>query len=526
MKRLANVILILLMGPVLFSIASCPGEEGGDIAWTGSALSLSVSPDGHGGYMGIVIPPTVGHKARVDYPGVTCFRLNHLVLISDVVVNDDGTEVTFKLTFFSEEDLDLAWFRLASTGATLVTTPDVVNGRGENVFVLGPLATGGALTLSLRFNPASSNGYSLDFDFLEIRERVAYSSDLANPGVGNLEELFTISRDFGDKFQLTFDSPNKNVNPVWSPGAEWIAFERLLPNDQCSDGGVHFPTQIFIVHPDGSNLTQIAPHHYKTGHATFNPTGDLLAYSCQAQCDNGDGTVEVCLHDLRTGTEKIWFHGAFSWLDQVQIPRWSPDGAYVIMTAKDPVFHVKRWYYAPVDPLTGDTLQVIDPDTGNPLPLPVPFLANGKTRVFPDGVRHKLETHEWGWAPDSRHAVLRVYDYVMTSSGAWPLKDLGVVALDFFQTIQSPDLPVLPEYEWVAHFADGNPVHPRFDKSGTKVFFHVDPNSTYSELQYTEMLDYTPVDHRSRTAFLADGAYNVTPAPFVPALPEYFPNFQ
>ena len=136
-----------------------------------------------------------------------------------------------------------------------------------------------------------------------------------------------------DRYQVTRDSVQPNSTPDWSPGAEWIVFERLVPYN-CM-GSIHNRSQVFIAHPDGSNVTQISQGMYQAGFASFNPTGDLLAYDCRLECDGVGYATNICLYDLATGTQTQMISGVGYQTDIVNSPTWSPDGNYLIYSAKE-----------------------------------------------------------------------------------------------------------------------------------------------------------------------------------------------
>jgi hypothetical protein len=516
MKKPDKLLVFALLIPAMAVVCSCGSDDESEDA-DPVPIVLKVFPESEGGYNASVIPSKSGAGWRIPYPGVTCYRANHIIHLEDVVISPDGAQISFYIASRSAKAIDMLWFRLStSRGTTMATMPQVTNGRGEDIYVVGPLDDFGRVLISLKVNPPGPDGYSLFFDFLDVKERIVYSSNRANPGVYDLEEIFTIDHDGAGIFQVTRDSPNITTNPVWSPGGEWIAFEQLLPFD-CAGKPLN-RSQVFIVHPDGSNFTRVSQKNmFRASSPTFNPTGELLAYDCRPKCEGDpDTTINVCLYDLRTKTREALFSGVGYFGDQLQVPRWSPDGNIMVMrgnTVTASGFEIPQYVYAPMDPETGDSLG-----------SPTPFLKSSKKALFPDGHYYKLDVWDLAWAPDSRHMVVNCnWLWRKAQSVRWKFIFTGLAIFDFKDLIQKPSLPTVPEITKVAYPREGKPNFPDFNKTGNLLFFDRFHNSNWVDIQYIELDDYVPVVERQREVFLADGFYNRVPGLLPPALRTYFP---
>jgi hypothetical protein len=497
-----------------------------------TAVVITVTQGADLNYQAATSPPVVDSGDRYAYPGVTCYLANGRILITSAIVSPDGKTITLTYSNSSGVDFGMVWLLLDSAGATLTTDPAIDgNAAGDKVFVIGPLANGASHSLALSFDAFTTAGYTVALNFLDVRPRIVYSSDRAALGdevthnPESIRTLYSLDRTLPDLFTVT-PTTTRDLNPVWSPGGEWIAFERMTPTVVPS-GDIRLPTQINLIHPDGSEGGyggRINHDLYLTSSATFNPTGELLAFAGRLYDeDNPDTTYNVYLYDIKTGAKKIWFPGAPYDMALICNPKWSPDGQYVVMNTLSGT-GVIRWWYARVDPLTGDTIPLFD-SLGNRVTQPVVFESNGLVKVNPDGTKHQLKMQEWHWAPDSRHVAVLGED----------VRTVGVVQTTFagqsiidFQSIIDTKIETLPQVPdvvtYVAYGGDGECRYAGFDPAGSQLWFYRTVSSANSLLQYTPLTNYapTPPAHQ-RTTFLSDGFYNFTAALWTPARPEFFP---
>ena len=106
--------------------------------------------------------------------------------------------------------------------------------------------------------------------------------------------------------------------PAWSPNGEWIAFGL----DEDADEAFIFPTRLYFVHPDGSQLTPITDN--VQGMAAFpvwSPDGNLY-YALDGAGASADGIYE---YDLDSNTHILLIAGAD--LRPISV---SPDGQFLV----------------------------------------------------------------------------------------------------------------------------------------------------------------------------------------------------
>lgn len=501
-RSVPEIILGLFLG--FFVLSGCGSGSGLDrdeAARVHFVLQVRSNPAGFGSK---VLVPNLKAGWPMDYPGVTAFRANHQLKIREVVVSPDGKLVCFSIVSQSALPLGLVWFTVKVKGADLATPPRVVNGRGENVFVAGPLPAAGRQSVVLEVKNFST-GYNLELDFMEVFERIAFDSNRSDPPGGSAMELFTVSPDGRDRFQLTRNSNTYNGTAVWSPGAEWLAFERVTPM-LCGSTERYRP-QIFEIHPDGASLTQRSVNVYFASSATYNPNGNFLAYDCRPDCMIPVPDFNICRWDRKTNTQTYLFKGDAFYQRGIFQPRWSPDGRYMVMNAKHPISGANLWVYAEMDPWTGDSLSA-----------PAILLQGNLTQRLPDGNTYRIFIQDFTWAPDSRHVAL---DCIYYQVGVGAIFE-GIALADFQAMIQSPTLPVVPVILEAANVADGIPHFPRFDATGTQLWFDNYLGEFSIDLQYVELTDYTPRTG-GRITFIHDDFINRIPALFRTPRPEFFP---
>jgi TolB protein len=95
---------------------------------------------------------------------------------------------------------------------------------------------------------------------------------------------------------------------AWSPEGSWLAF---------SSG---FDPSIYLVRPNGSDLTRLTDNSGQDFGLSWSPNGDQLAYA-----SNKDGDMEIYILDLATLQEIKLTENDFS----DQEPAWSPDGSKI-----------------------------------------------------------------------------------------------------------------------------------------------------------------------------------------------------
>lgn len=114
----------------------------------------------------------------------------------------------------------------------------------------------------------------------------------SSAGIG---ELYIVAADGTGLRKLTSD-PARYENPAWSPGGDWIAFEKGKNDDW----------GLYLVRPDGSGLRRVEGENLF--HPSWSPDGERLA--------------------VVTGKESAYF-GAVLSLDDAELRRFTPQGLSV-----------------------------------------------------------------------------------------------------------------------------------------------------------------------------------------------------
>jgi len=159
---------------------------------------------------------------------------------------------------------------------------------------------------------------------------------------GTVERIVDLDIDAGDGSKITAGV----YTPSWSPDGEWIAFGL----DQSANEPLVFPTQLYLVHPDGSQLTPLTNN--EQGMAAFPvwSSEGVLYYSLNGVNASLDGIYE---YDPQADSHSLLIAG--SGLFPLSI---SPDGQFLIY-AQDGGLDI--WGFA-----RQEITPVISGDTSNP----------------------------------------------------------------------------------------------------------------------------------------------------------------
>ncbi len=198
-------------------------------------------------------------------------------------------------------------------------------------------------------------------------ERIAFDSDRAGD---NNRDIYVMDRDGGNIRRLT-DHPSFDLLPAWSPDGSRIAFMSVRDSEwsAANPAAAPFAANIYLVNPDGTNLTRLTntPNHDQS--PAWAPDGSTIAFSREI-----DGKAQLFLMDpdgenqrrLRTsdtydsapafssdGT-RIAFYSVAGDTAHIRVmaldgsaaeqvtqrypenygPQWSPDGTLICYTAR------------------------------------------------------------------------------------------------------------------------------------------------------------------------------------------------
>ncbi len=146
---------------------------------------------------------------------------------------------------------------------------------------------------------------------------------------------FTSDRDGGGIYLMASDGSNQrrltaeftqcqipDAAMAWSPDGRWFSFL------SCLDG----PPDIYIVRPDGSDLTNLTHNPATDEHPYWSPDGRRLAFG-----SDRDGNKEIYLLDLQAALQGKEDAGLIRLTDNpaVDVPAgWSPDGTRLLFLSE------------------------------------------------------------------------------------------------------------------------------------------------------------------------------------------------
>jgi Tol biopolymer transport system component/DNA-binding winged helix-turn-helix (wHTH) protein len=165
-----------------------------------------------------------------------------------------------------------------------------------------------------QFVPVSPGFSARDVVFSNDRKWMAYVSV---PGYS----LWRSRSDGTARQQLTF-SPLEAQQPRWSPDGKQIAFLGTHPGRVC---------KMMLIAAQGGAPHEILPENANESDVTWSPDGNHLAFGRAVWGNRGmDAKPAIYIADLRTAT-----FATLSGSDDLFMPRWSPDGKYLVAITKD-----------------------------------------------------------------------------------------------------------------------------------------------------------------------------------------------
>ena len=138
------------------------------------------------------------------------------------------------------------------------------------------------------------------------------------------DDIFVMDYGGGGSHRLT-DGRGFNEYPSWSPDGRWIVFNST--RDGVADSaGTGYYRDLYIMHPDGSEIHRLTSHFGTFNFAAWNPNGHTLAF----ESDRG-GTWDVYTMGIDgSGLEQVTHEKGGG---SAGFPRWSPDGKRVVFGA-------------------------------------------------------------------------------------------------------------------------------------------------------------------------------------------------
>ena len=139
-----------------------------------------------------------------------------------------------------------------------------------------------------------------------------------NSGRDGNSNIYVMDDDGSNVQRLTFtQDPQADGRPVWSPDGTCIAFVR-----DTHDGVRDQKYEVFLMHPDGSNVQQLTNDGKSKSTGTWSPDGHHLAFTTY---NNG---YEIYVMDILTREVVQLTHNPGE-RDGASYPSWSPNGKYI-----------------------------------------------------------------------------------------------------------------------------------------------------------------------------------------------------
>ncbi|HET6837890.1 MAG TPA: hypothetical protein VFH24_07580 [Gemmatimonadales bacterium] len=179
--------------------------------------------------------------------------------------------------------------------------------------------------------------------------------------LGEFKREIYIMESNGSGMRKLSTGDSDDSEPEWSPDGSRIAFSSL-PLD--GNGNPAGEQRIWVMHPDGSNRTPLAP-----GFApSWSPDGSRLVFV------RGLGGQETALFVMASdGSGATQITDPRPDADQDQYPEWSPDGEYIAFS---------RLQFSQTVPAT---LMLVRPDGSGLLALSRPLIQGYQPSWSPDG---------------------------------------------------------------------------------------------------------------------------------------------
>lgn len=283
--------------------------------------------------------PVLADMKRIVFNSIRENGLDDIYLM-----NADGSDAHFLAGKSEEVEIAPVWSPDGQWIAFLGSNP-------EGTFDIQRIRPDGSGFANLTHNPADKSA----FDWSPDGSQIVFDSNR-----GGNYNLFVMNADGSNVRQLTKTGDRDEVEPVWSPGGDSIAFlcgpvdatpgdvcimnadgsgqTNLTPDDPDVDDVVWssdgsrlafgmpvWPEEVWVMNLDGSGRQNLTNNPADDGGIAFSPDGTVIAFS-----SDRDGKKKQ-IYILRVDNSYV-YPLTDNQLMNVQ-PAWSPDGAWVVFTS-------------------------------------------------------------------------------------------------------------------------------------------------------------------------------------------------
>lgn len=205
--------------------------------------------------------------------------------------------------------------------------------------------------LQMTRNPESNGISDTVPDWSPDGARIAFSAARDMHGIEY--DIYVMDADGGNRTQLTHTGHSHvSSAPDWSPDGTKIAFFSRAYEDIGEAGYSHFGSDIYVMNADGGDLRNLTQDdQYRNMNPAWSPDGAQIAY-CSYEYQGSTGPPRNDVYVMNSdGSDPVRLIGVRELLDihspgQIMVLNgcslaWSPDGAYIAVSATIAIFGIE-----------------------------------------------------------------------------------------------------------------------------------------------------------------------------------------